>query len=208
MMHLNDVELNYYNSKELQVLELPYDGDRLSLVIFLPAKKGQLAEFEKGLTASKVEATLSRLAPLRGNVALPRFKIDFWRSLVDDLKALGMSLPCASDADFSGMVSDKSFHISRVIHQAMISVDEEGTEAAAATAVISAQSESRRPFSFRADHPFLFLLRDKQTQTILFLGRVTNGGAWGHSGFFSREQVSLFAVYGDSFAWPTRFVET
>jgi serpin B len=171
MMHLSKGRFNYHTGNDFQILEMPYKDNRLDLVILLPTNRGQLADLEKGLTAVKVEASLSRLTVNEGDVALPSFKVEFRTKLRDDLQALGMSLPFSDVADFSGI--NGSFRISKVVHQAMINVDEQGTEAAAATAVIGNVSAVRRRFSFRADHPFLFLLRDKRTGAILFLGRVT-----------------------------------
>jgi serpin B len=169
MMHNTHARCNFYMGDDFQVLELPYAGERLSLVILLPSKKGRLAELENGLKAAKVEQLLSKLRVHDGKVAMPRFKTEFRRNLVEDLTAMGMPLACSEAADFSGM--SKSFAISWVVHQALISVDEEGTEAAAATGIGRILSRNP-PFDFRADHPFLFLLRDKETGAILFMGRM------------------------------------
>ncbi len=158
-----------------QALELPYKGDELSMVIFLPAKVDGLADFEKKLTSKKLAGWLAALEK-RGKekviVSLPRFEMTSEFKLNDALKKMGMT--DAFDevkADFSGM-SDEDLLIDAVLHKAFVKVDEVGTEAAAATAVVMAPKSAPRFDRFTADHPFLFLIRDGKSGSILFLGRV------------------------------------
>jgi serpin B len=158
----------YHEGDGCQWLDLPYQGDRLSMVLLLPQRKGQLADLEKGLTAATLQKGLAKLQMRPGQVYLPRFRITFRTSLLQDLRAMGMP-----GGPFSAIVSGEDLLIKNVIHKAFIDVDEVGTEAAAATAVLFGD-RGGKPFTFRADHPFLFLIRDTWTGSILFLGRVTN----------------------------------
>jgi serpin B len=170
-------EFNYLREESLQVVELPYAGKELSMVIFLPAKADGLAEFEQTLTAEKFQQWLAKLRPFEGlPVALPRFKMTKEFQLENVLPNMGMSDAFNPQvADFSGIspvAKDKWWYISNVIHKAFVEVNEEGTEAAAATAVlVKPGSIAARP-SFRADRPFFFVIRDKRTESILFMGRV------------------------------------
>ncbi|MHC4199205.1 MAG: serpin family protein, partial [Planctomycetota bacterium] len=166
----------YAEAEGLQVLELPYVGDELSMAILLPKKTHGLAEIEALLDAGSMKTWLSRLAKRKVQVFLPRFKIEFGLDLKKALKSMGM--PLAFDdrkADFSGMDGRIWLYIGAVIHQAYVDVNEEGTEAAAATAVVmKGRSVAKAPPVFRADHPFIFLIRDRKTGSILFVGRVMN----------------------------------
>lgn len=156
----------------VHLLELPYVGDDLSMVILLPDEVDGLAQVEKSLTTGNLTTWLARLREQKIAVSLPRFKITFGLDLAEVLASMGMpdafSLP---PADFSGMDGTRSLYISKVIHKAFVDVNEEGTEAAAATAVVMTRSA---PPVFRADHPFMFLIRDRKTGGILFIGRVMN----------------------------------
>jgi serpin B len=173
MMHHKELRLNYFEGEGFQWLELPYQGDRLAMLVLLSQKKGQLADLEKTLTASVIEKGVKNLSIHQGSVALPRFKATFRCLLAKDLVEMGMPLAFSEDADFSGIVSGGGLRISTVIHKAFIDVDEVGTEAAAATAV--GLNESEVPsFSFRADRPFLYVIRDKKLGSILFQGRVSD----------------------------------
>jgi len=172
MMHLTDGQFNYQKNDEFQLLQLPYQNTHVSLLVIVPEKRGQLAALESRLTPAKLEAALSALSRYKVDLALPRFRFEFRSALVHHLKTMGLSLPFSSGAEFSG-ISPAAFLISAVIHQATIHVDEEGTEAAAATAVRF--NESRLPrLVFRAEEPFLFLLHDADTGAVLFFGRAAN----------------------------------
>jgi serine protease inhibitor len=157
-----------------QALELPYVGDALSMVVFLPKEMEGLAAFEQTLTAEKLTEWLSQLQMREVTVAFPKFTTTAEFQLSDALSAMGMPLAFGDAADFSG-VSEETLTLSHVIHKAFVDVNEEGTEAAAATGVV-AQALSYRPPPevFRADHPFVFLIRDVRSGSILFLGRLLN----------------------------------
>jgi serpin B len=171
MMH-GDLRTRYAKLGDLQILELPYQDHELSMLVLLPAKGG-LAEFEKTLTPADVEKWRAKLRDHLVDVKLPKFKVTSEFRLDEALKALGM--PLAFDfrkADFSGMSTAGKLFIGAVVHKAFVDVNEKGTEAAAATAVGMELTSAPQPATFHADHPFVFLLRDNRTGSILFMGRV------------------------------------
>jgi serpin B len=164
-----------------KVLEMPYAGLEVSMVIVLPDKPDGLAAVEKGLSAEKLTGWLGKLQGREVHLRLPRFKATKEFMLASELQALGVKLAFDSGkADFSGMAASakEPLFIGEVIHKAFVDVNEEGTEAAAATAVMmfagAAPREPEKPVEFIADHPFLFLIRDNRTGCILFMGRLAN----------------------------------
>jgi serpin B len=172
LMH-QKAKFGYFEGDGLQALELPYQGGRLAMVVLLPKAKDGLAALEASLSADKVAGWLGQLRRREVQVTLPRFKTTAEFSLKDMLVAMGMADAFGGKADFSGMNGKKDLFISAVVHKAFVDVNEEGTEAAAATGVaVAAKSKPAPPPVFRADHPFLFLIRDQKTGAILFLGRI------------------------------------
>ncbi len=167
----------YAETESFQALELPYVDNELSMIVFLPKEIDGLKEFEHEFTLDNLSQWLSKLHKREVIVFIPKFKMTSEFSLASVLKSMGMTdafMP--NTADFSGMTGKKDLCISAVIHKAYVDINEEGTEAAAATAVtmkLTAVGPSQTPV-FRADHPFVFLIRDNQTGNILFIGRVTN----------------------------------
>ena len=157
-----------------QILELPYRGNRLAMYILLPRKFDGLASLESKLTFSSITSAIAQLRPRRISVAIPRFEMTVGKNLPEVLKAMGMKLAFTPAADFTGISSStRPLYISEVIHKAYIGVDEEGTEAAAATVVVATYgSTPPSQKKFVADHPFVFLIRDKVTGSILFFGRL------------------------------------
>jgi serpin B len=170
--------LRYGEADDLQILELPYRGNEISMVVLLPKKNDGLAAVERTLTAESVDRWLGSLGSRKVHVFLPKFKMTSEFSLKKTLSALGMPKAFSANADLSRMASGESLMISEVIHKAMVDVNEKGTEAAAATAIIVAPTSAlprvEEPVVFRADHPFAFLLRDNRSGAILFAGRVNN----------------------------------
>ncbi len=156
----------------LQVLELPYEGDALSMVVLLP-RKGRRA-LAHDLTPATLAGWLSALHKEEVELFLPKFKFQSKFYLKKFLKTMGMQDAFDERADFSAMTGRKDLYIGKVIHQADIEVNEEGTEAAAATAVVMQRKSVPLRVTFRADHPFVFLIRHKPTGTILFMGKVMN----------------------------------
>jgi serpin B len=169
-------EFGYTETDTFQALELPYVKEELSMIILLPKKFDALDKFEKTLTPDNLAQWLSEIHKREVVVFMPKFKMTSQFGLADVLKSMGMKDAFSSDADFSGINGKRDLLISAVIHKAYVEVNEEGTEAAAATGVVMRlTSIGPAPIPvFRADHPFLFLIRDNLTGSILFVGRVTN----------------------------------
>jgi len=162
----------YTEGEGYQAVELLYDGEELSMVILLP-EAGNFQAFEEGLQAQKVDDIINDLQPTRATLTMPKFEFDSEFSLKDTLAGMGMPIAFSGDADFSGMTGNPELFISAVIHKAFVAVDEAGTEAAAATAVIMEYSAvPEHPVEFTIDRPFIFLIRDIETGAILFVGRV------------------------------------
>ena len=176
MMHQKQ-RFNYYENKNLQVLELPYVGKSLSMVIFLPRKGIPLDALEKALSMKHIHGVFKQMYPKRVKVTLPRFHFKTKYYLKKVLKSIGMVVPFSNAADFSGFTDKEGLKIAKVIHGASITVDEAGSEAAAATAVViktKSMHKAPRYVEFKADHPFMFMIRDKTSGVILFIGRITN----------------------------------
>jgi serpin B len=158
---------------EIRIIELPYVGDTLAMVVLLPKRRDGLAGLEQSLSAEKVNRWLGALSLQSVQVSLPQFTLNWRFDLAGTLAAMGMTDAFRpGKADFSGMTGRRELWIDAVIHQARIDVNEEGTEAAAATAVVMKKGPSIHEFT--ADHPFLFLIRNRETGSILFVGRVMN----------------------------------
>jgi serpin B len=168
----------YYDAGRVRALELPYRGRALALVILLPRAVDGLPALEESLQPADLEKSLEKLSPHTVQLSLPRFKLTDEFELSRVLAELGMPLAFdRSRADFSGITGTRELVISAVVHKAFLEVDEKGTEAAAATAVTMMRASAMiaaKPIVFRADHPFLFLIRDTSTGSILFLGRLVN----------------------------------
>lgn len=165
----------YYENNRFQILELPYVGHTLSMILLLPQQIDGLTEFEKTLTLENLQRWTGRLRERKVEVILPKFRLNSQFRLDSVLQSLGMVDAFKQDkANFAGIDGNEArLYIAAVIHQAFVNVDEEGTEATAATAVvIKARSAYAPPPTFRADHPFVFLIRDNDTGSILFIGRV------------------------------------
>jgi len=162
------------DNDKYQVLELPYEGGELSMVLIVPKAIDGLAEVEKNLQWSAVDQALGEARVRETIVYLPRFKFEYSRTMNQPLQALGMKLAFSDAADFRAMSEDESLKISLVQHKAFIEVKEEGSEAAAATAVAMFRESAAmsQPPVVRADRPFLFAIRHAQTGTVLFAGRV------------------------------------
>lgn len=160
-----------------QVLELPYDGGDVSLVVLAPST-GQFETFARGLDAATVATLVAALQIAPHDVSLPKFNFATELQLRTELQSLGMVDAFAPDkADFSGMTGDRSLYVDEAIHKAVIALDESGTEAAAATGFSTrAVSLPPEPVVVVIDRPFLFFIRDVKTGLMLFTGRVVNPG--------------------------------
>ena len=167
----------YTEGEGYQAVELLYDGNELSMVILLPAP-GNFAAFEEGLQAQQVYDIISGLQHTNLALTMPKFEFDSAFSLTDTLAGMGMPDAFSPDqADFSGMTGTRRLFISQVLHKAFVSVDEAGTEAAAATAVVMEEGVLEPLAEVTVDRPFIFLIRDIETAAILFVGRVLNPAA-------------------------------
>jgi serpin B len=163
----------YHETKAFQALELPYAGKDLGMVVLLPRKVDGLADLEKDLTPANLAGWLKQLRDSKVHVTLPKFKLTSALSLTPALASLGMTDAFTpGEADFSGIDGTETLYLCSVVHQAFVDVNERGTEAAAATASKYATYSAGRVF--RADHPFVFLVRDTRSGSILFLGRVAH----------------------------------
>jgi serpin B len=174
MMHQTE-SFGYAAGDYYQVVELPYDGQELSMVVIIP-QEGRFGEFESQLDSELVSGILNELELENVALTMPKFTFDSELSLKETLADLGMiDAFSPSQADFSGIDGTRNLVITDVFHKAFVAVDEEGTEAAAATAVIVGLTAApEEPIEVTLDRPFMFLIRDIETGTILFVGRVMN----------------------------------
>jgi len=173
MMHQTE-SFGYAEGADYQAVELPYDGDELSMVILLP-RQGLFNQFEAALNSQVVESIIEEIRYREVALSMPKFSYESSFGLKQALTALGMGDAFAPGAaDFSGMDGAKDLFIQDVVHKAYISVDEAGTEAAAATGVIVGLTAMPDTVQVDIDSPFIFLIRDIETGTVLFVGRVMN----------------------------------
>lgn len=167
-------EFGYAAGPGYQAVELPYAGGELSMVVILP-EQGRFAEWVSTLDGARLNEVLSGLSTQQVALTLPRWKFEYEVSLKDTLERMGMSQAFDSSADLSRMTGRRELFIQNVFHKAFVSVEETGTEAAAATAVLVGRvSMPLEPVTMTVDSPFLFLIRDLGTGTVLFLGHVVN----------------------------------
>jgi serine protease inhibitor len=165
----------YAEANDIQILEMPYVNDDLSMVVLLPKQADGIKDLEREFVSENLSDWLAMIHKREVQVFFPRFKMTSEFELAGVLSAMGMPDAFSGKADFSGITGSRDLFISAVVHKAYVDVNEEGTEAAAATGVVMKLTSVREPLPvFRADHPFIFLIRDNQTDSILFLGRVAN----------------------------------
>ncbi len=171
---------NYFEDSKIQAVEIPYTDNKASMVIFLPNTTDGLTELVKSFDYGYYQEVVGSLQSTDVSLSLPKFKMDFRFELGGTLSQMGMPLAFSQGgADFSGMTGNRDLFISKVIHQAFVNVDEKGTEAAAATAVVIDRTMAphhAEPKIFNADHPFVFLIRDNTTGSILFMGTIMKPG--------------------------------
>ena len=164
-----------------QLVELPYDAGGIVLDVILPTTPATLAQLEDRLIAGALPGWLKSADFADGTVELPRFHSSSRRKLRAPLQALGIVLPFTGSADFADITGDTSLRLADVVHEAIVDVDERGTEAVAATAIAerapSVDLAIPPPFVFRADHPFIYLIRETSSDEILFLGRLVDPSA-------------------------------
>lgn len=176
MMAGEDLAVRHANVAGTDVLELPYSGDEVSMLVIAPPV-GKLAELEQGLDGAKVRQFVGALQDRNVGVKLPKFEARTQARLDDILKALGLGIAFTGDADFSGMTPDEQLAITAVVHEAVVKTDEAGTEAAAATAVIVGRVSV--PEYLEINRPFVYLIRDRATGAVLFVGRIARPASIG-----------------------------
>ena len=178
-MMSGDAYYNYAETNDLQALEMPYtheSGKELSMLVVLPKGKS-VDTVASSLAGTGLSDLRSKLDSKEVIVVFPKFKLDTQYGLNNNLKTLGMPIAFSDTADFSGMDGAGGLIITDVSHKAFIDVNEEGTEAAAATGISMGYGQSYDPTPvtiFRADHPFIFFIQDRDTGAILFMGRISN----------------------------------
>lgn len=170
---------NYTENDDLQILELPYSGNDISMVILLPKKDIDLSHIISLIDNDKLKNWIKSMSKESVDIYLPKFKIETPTfELKDYLISLGMNNPFTNLADFSGITGSNDLYIEKILHKAFIEVNEEGTEAAAATVVEMRltvdHGGEESIITFNVDHPFLFLIQQKDTGTVLFMGKVIN----------------------------------
>ena len=178
MMTKTDKGVRYTKEHDLEITEIPYRNNRFSMLVLLPSKGIKLENIEKKLDHLKFTEWTAFMSAQKVRLTIPKFKAEQSFELNDALKEMGMaSAFTASEADFSGMSGKKNLYIGSAIHKTFLDVGEDGTEAAAATAVImtktSMMPDNEETIEFKADRPFIYLIRDNQTGVILFIGRYT-----------------------------------
>jgi serpin B len=169
----NEASYGYTQGSGYQAVELPYSGNQVAMDIIMP-DAGNFTKFESGMTADSISGIINSMQTKSTNLTMPKFSFDSSFSLNAALSALGMPVAFSDQADFSGMTGNKDLTIADVVHKAYVAVDEQGTEAAAATGVVMSAMAIMNQNNVTIDHPFIFVIRDMQTGAILFVGRVMN----------------------------------
>ena len=166
---------NYYGHQNFELLEMPYGSGKYSMLVFLPASGKNTNDVISQMTSENMDNWISKLTEQKKKVYLPKFEFKFDNSLVDELNALGMT-DAFNDAkaNLSGISDAAQLVISAVMHKSYIKVDERGTEAAAVTGITVGVTSMPIDNPFRVDRPFVFAIREKDTQAILFVGKVMN----------------------------------
>jgi serpin B len=166
-------ELRYAEGEGVKLVEIPYSDDKASMIILLPEKK-RFNEFQKKLDYAVFNTLYQTAYSVKVNLSIPKFKIEYKEDLAKTFSEAGMDLPFTDGADFSDMAIDNNLRIDKIIHQTFINVDESGTEAAASTAVIMNTKSGgvEKVVDFNANSPFIFLIKENATGSIIFLGQL------------------------------------
>ena len=171
-MMTQTAKFRYADKEDFQAIELPYTGEELSMILVLPKEKDGWRSLQQTLSAQTIDSVFDSFALQKVRLTMPKFTVEYNVELAETLSAMGM--PSAfTTANFTGMANDPTLNISQVFHKTFVAVDEQGTEAAAATAaVVVARGASQPPVPFTADRPFFFAICHQQTKDILFLGQL------------------------------------
>ncbi|MBN2789334.1 MAG: serpin family protein [Candidatus Delongbacteria bacterium] len=175
-MMYNKAMYGYYENDKFQFLEMPYKGNDVSMLVLLPKETQGLGKIESELNMSTIDSAIDNIKGKEVKVYFPKFKLNLSYELSSLMKDLGMNDAFTKAADFSKMTGNKELYISAIIHKTFIEVDEKGTEAAAATAVVMRMKGAMpQPCpEFKCDHPFFYFIRENETGTILFTGRLND----------------------------------
>ena len=189
-MTAENILVNYYETKAYQLLEMPYQGDKLGMLIILPKNKSGIDQLPLNTTFYKEKTTISKkqedaimfdeidhkkvFFPSKVDITFPKFKFKTNLNLKDMLIEMGLENAFSEAADFSAITGSKNLFLGEALHQTYVDVNETGTKAIAATAVSSVEKGMHEPIIFKADHPFVFMIRDHTNGCILFMGKVTN----------------------------------
>jgi len=169
-------DLKYFQDNMVQIVELPYGQGNFNMTVFLPLEGISLNDFISQLDGNQWDGYLSQLQTLKGTVSFPKLKMEYKLLMNDVLKQLGMAVAFGSSADFSRIRTGGGIYISRVIHKTFVEIDEEGTEAAAVTLIefreVSSGGEPELDFFMNVNRPFMFVIRENETGTILFMGKI------------------------------------
>lgn len=170
MMFLPESKQKVAFLEQVNMIELPYEGDKISMLVLLPSQRYELDKLESALDAKKISQWRQHMQEKSMAVTMPKFKLETDYDLVSHMQALGISYAFGSNADFGG-ISDSNLFIGKAVHKAFVDVNEEGTEAAAATGVAGFQSG---PPTFEIDQPFIFIIQDTESGNILFMGKMVD----------------------------------
>ncbi|XP_004674990.1 PREDICTED: serpin I2 [Condylura cristata] len=162
------------SSMQYQVLELPYKGDTFSLIIVLPSEGVNIEEMEKLVNADQIQKWLSEMKEEEVEISLPRFKVEQKLDFKEVLYSLNITEIFSGGCDLSGITDSSEVYISKVMQKVFLEINEDGSEAAASTGMNIPAIMSLPRNQFIANHPFLFIIKNKSTESILFMGRVTN----------------------------------
>lgn len=174
MMHIQENNFPYFPTEMFQAIDLPYGDSIYSMSVFLPREGYTVNDVIDALTPDSWQQWLASFNSQPVELMLPKFKMEYDRKLKRDLSDMGMEVAFTGFADFTKMIDGGGVMIDEVIHKAFIEVNEEGTEAAAVTVVIIVETSAGSVPVFKADHPFVFVIRDNKTNSILFMGKMMN----------------------------------
>ncbi|HYX09808.1 MAG TPA: serpin family protein [Bacteroidales bacterium] len=168
----------YFADENFQIAEMPYDNGNYSMAIILPARDKSTSIISKNINSKLLDSLLKSATSKRVKLIIPKFKLTSTLQPGQTLSGMGMQQAFSKDADFSGINGKKNLYIDAIVHKAFVGVEEKGTEAAASTAVVmslkSAMTEEPEPVTFKADHPFLFVIRERSTGCIIFMGKLSD----------------------------------
>ena len=173
MMKTSEKNL-YFENDDFQAVDLPYGKENFSMIVILPKKEKDINEFISKLNVEDWNSWLTGFSKQKGSLVMPKFKIEYDIEMNDVLKSLGMANAFTSAADFSKMTKKQKLYISNVKHKTFVDVNEEGTEAAAVTVVEMKLTSVGPGFFMKVNRPFVFAIKEKETNSIIFIGKIVN----------------------------------